>query len=889
MDWYFTQLTRTGNSTTPVGSIYDYYIDPVQDVETATNDFDSTDSYASTFLNVVRKYAEVTGDEAYVLAHEQDIRLIADAMLATLQADGLTWAKPSYPVKYVMDNSEVYKGLGDMAWLAKEIFQDEAGESYYRQLQTTVATAIEQELWLEAKKMYSPSKTGSTVSNPDWNTFYADATAQLFPIWTGILAPDSERALHLYNTFSETYPDWPQLVKPDAFPWALIAYTAAIMGDQVRVDKFLQSVKASFIDQNHPWPWYVMESGVTMLAAAKMKEVVTAPADWSVDNLTNGAVITSIPYAVTGTAQGIASVEMTWTHQLTNETRAFQTAVQGPQWQIQLSDLLNGVYQVHVEAKDRFHNVLFSGQYEVTVQTGGENGLSYVVLLSEYDELRRGERTQLTVRGYKASGEEFNLAEAQVAYHTDHPELVSIDANGMLTLVGLQKDVNQIQVWGFVSANSDVVRTDTMTIAISDEPITLYDDIMSRLSEWIGNQQVAGGAITLDASHQRIVPSASNVSAMALLLLEENTPKVEQYIDWYLANWKWGDRYGVYGTQYEQVLDPVSNQYVSTQDYDSAGVNAATFVSLIKKFYEQTGKMKLSQYQLDIVTGGLGLMKLQDADGLMWKHPTERVKRLYDNAWTLRGMQDSVWLFDHHFQASGPSQYFTNYAQLLHGGIQNSLWDEENERYYAAIDENGVPHAPNLTVKTEAAEQLAAIYAGVAEADRSEALYELYNLHFPDWHLQANPSDAVAAYAAALMGDKERVDAYLKQVIGELSSNAWPEGWTVEDAGYVMLAAYEAQRLPHQASIEVETPVSSAGSAKSVKGTAVNAQYVEILWKELYGTGKGKLVVRVLPNGKWNGSLKGLQRGSEYELKVSAVDELGYVISETAFVRFTVR
>jgi hypothetical protein len=33
------------------------------------------------------------------------------AIEATQDADGLTWAKPGYPVKYLMDQSEAYGGL----------------------------------------------------------------------------------------------------------------------------------------------------------------------------------------------------------------------------------------------------------------------------------------------------------------------------------------------------------------------------------------------------------------------------------------------------------------------------------------------------------------------------------------------------------------------------------------------------------------------------------------------------------------------------------------------------------------------------------------------------------------------------------------------------------
>jgi len=268
MDWYFARLNRTATETAPAGSVYDIAIAADRHTETPTGDFDSTDSYASTFLNVLRKYAETTGDTAYLKAHRSDIELIAGAMLATKQADGLTWAKPDHKVKYLMDNAEVYEGLADMEWICEAVFGDEASAAVYRKHKEEVYAGIENELWSESRQAYAYAKMeDGTRIYPDWSRFYPDAPAQLFPIWTGMLEPSGERARKLYDTFNAHHPGWPQLDKGDAFPWAIIAYTAALMGDRARVDEFLRAVRTAYIDNGHPWPWYVMESGCTMLAA----------------------------------------------------------------------------------------------------------------------------------------------------------------------------------------------------------------------------------------------------------------------------------------------------------------------------------------------------------------------------------------------------------------------------------------------------------------------------------------------------------------------------------------------------------------------------------------------------------------------------------------------
>ncbi|WP_409344724.1 hypothetical protein [Paenibacillus sp. MBLB4367] len=274
MDWYFAHLNRSSAETAPDGSVYDYTVETDRLTETATGDFDSTDSYASTFLNVLRKYAVTTGDIAYLQAHRDDIALIAGAMIATKQEDGLTWAKPDHRVKYLMDNAEVYEGLGDMEWISGAVYGDEEEAAVYRRHKEEVLAGIQGELWNESKQAYAYAKAeDGSLLQPDWDRFYPDATAQLFPVWTGVLAPDSGRARHLYDTFNSHHSGWPELRIRDSFPWALLAYTAAIMRDRDRSDLFLQSVKAAYADRGRPWPWYVMESGVTMLTAARLQSL----------------------------------------------------------------------------------------------------------------------------------------------------------------------------------------------------------------------------------------------------------------------------------------------------------------------------------------------------------------------------------------------------------------------------------------------------------------------------------------------------------------------------------------------------------------------------------------------------------------------------------------
>ena len=113
MEWHFSHLnTKKTDYNKLDGTIYDYEITLENGrivKEESKGTYDSTDSYSATFLTVLNKYYEKTGDKEYIIQNSKDILRIADAMLATLKK-GLTFAKPDYEVMYLMDNCEVYEG-----------------------------------------------------------------------------------------------------------------------------------------------------------------------------------------------------------------------------------------------------------------------------------------------------------------------------------------------------------------------------------------------------------------------------------------------------------------------------------------------------------------------------------------------------------------------------------------------------------------------------------------------------------------------------------------------------------------------------------------------------------------------------------------------------------
>src|SRR5437588_379259 len=81
----------------------------------------STDAYAGTFLYAAWAAWNTGHDTAALTALRPGITGAIRAIESTLDTDGLTWATPTYHVKYLMDEAEVYVGLRSAAALTSAL------------------------------------------------------------------------------------------------------------------------------------------------------------------------------------------------------------------------------------------------------------------------------------------------------------------------------------------------------------------------------------------------------------------------------------------------------------------------------------------------------------------------------------------------------------------------------------------------------------------------------------------------------------------------------------------------------------------------------------------------------------------------------------------------
>lgn len=259
LDWHFANLNILADVENLKYTIYDFAVitsesaapdKPTQEM-IAQFDYDSADSYAALFLSVLKDYLDATGDIGYIRAQTHQIHGITEVIFSTL-TEGLTYAKPSYEVAYLMDNSEVYEGLVCAQALLTQIGSDAGSDellSRVNALTETLSQSIEDYFWYPGERRYEHSlffRDGWKADSFDATKFYPDATSQLFPVFTGVIDYSDMRAQRLYETFCDNFA-WQRLEHiangDDRNYWGVIAYTSALLGDTTRLNSYLDNVE----------------------------------------------------------------------------------------------------------------------------------------------------------------------------------------------------------------------------------------------------------------------------------------------------------------------------------------------------------------------------------------------------------------------------------------------------------------------------------------------------------------------------------------------------------------------------------------------------------------------------------------------------------------------
>jgi len=282
LDWHFSHLNISETDVNGLThTIYDYVAEVSGGIvvkETASMTYDSVDSYAATFLLLLSEYFDATGDIEYMKSNYPGITGVAQMLLSTVK-DGLTLARPDYPVQYLMDNSEVWCALqaADTLWdhaLYEGLPTSEKEnclrlQSELRVLRNSIAVSLETLLWNHDESRYEYARqSNDAIPFFDESRFYPEAISQLSPMIFGILPPESARATTLYRRFCETW-DWTSLAltttgRTNQY-WGMAAYCAAVMRDEERLNAYLDAYQTQVMNE-HAYPLFNADAAWVVLA-----------------------------------------------------------------------------------------------------------------------------------------------------------------------------------------------------------------------------------------------------------------------------------------------------------------------------------------------------------------------------------------------------------------------------------------------------------------------------------------------------------------------------------------------------------------------------------------------------------------------------------------------
>ena len=194
LEWYTSVMNANGYVT-------DYRIDNGNLVSTGSAD--STDAYAGMFLVALDAAYRAAPGVARLRAVAPKVHAAVNAVRSTQRADGLTGAKPSYMVAYLMNQAEAYAGLVAATRLAFTVGDPSLARDA-RNAATRIQIGVEQ-LWNPTTGAYDWASHPDGAHQPtNWSQLYPDAVSQVWAVRFGVARSDHARAVLL--RFLQTHP-----------------------------------------------------------------------------------------------------------------------------------------------------------------------------------------------------------------------------------------------------------------------------------------------------------------------------------------------------------------------------------------------------------------------------------------------------------------------------------------------------------------------------------------------------------------------------------------------------------------------------------------------------------------------------------------------------------
>ncbi|MBC7329347.1 hypothetical protein H5T88_03210 [bacterium] len=226
LNWYASHLN-------PDGTIFDYKGIPSK--LKPTGDYDSSDAYAGTFITAVWYFYKASQDKRYLKEIYKAVKIAVEGVKLTLQEDNLTYAKPNYPIKYLMDNVETWRGIRDAGRIAHALGYKEDGDNF-TSLSSAMLKSIEENLWDKEHNCYAWELSPNGKRSSGLSGWYPEQMANLMAI---ALLPFSERRKELYLAMKEKLSPFNETDLEKLIWWGMAAKGAKDDGD---VELFLKRI-----------------------------------------------------------------------------------------------------------------------------------------------------------------------------------------------------------------------------------------------------------------------------------------------------------------------------------------------------------------------------------------------------------------------------------------------------------------------------------------------------------------------------------------------------------------------------------------------------------------------------------------------------------------------
>jgi hypothetical protein len=235
---------------------------------------DSTDAPAGLFLLTLlaaqRGFPLAAGGVPRLARFSGGITKALGAIEATQDADGLTWAKPGYPVKYLMDQSETYAGLVAAVELGRALGNPGIVERAARDA-ARMRRGVDG-LWDPAAGSYVWAvHAGAQRETASWSVLAPDALQQVWPVAFGLAGVD--RGSRIMDRFRHDQPDWS---KPATLAgsssgsrtrgyWAVAGWAFLQVGSRAESQAGAESIRAAALAAGRAWPFSSGDAGQLIL------------------------------------------------------------------------------------------------------------------------------------------------------------------------------------------------------------------------------------------------------------------------------------------------------------------------------------------------------------------------------------------------------------------------------------------------------------------------------------------------------------------------------------------------------------------------------------------------------------------------------------------------